>query len=75
MHPPQAQCSLARFHVVLATWDPVAAVVLHSARNVDQATIAFHLERHRLSADRVRGELLVVQHDDQARTLLRESLG
>ena len=66
--------SLGRFHVVLATDDPVGAVVLHSAPTADAATIAFHQARQRLIQDMVRGELLVVHHNDETRMLLREPL-
>ncbi len=67
--------SLARFNVVLATAHPVQAVVLHSVPDADQATIAFHQERERLIQERAVGELVVVQHADATRTLLRERLG
>jgi hypothetical protein len=70
----RARRSLGRFNVVLATDDPVAAVVLHSAPTADEATIAFHQERQRLIQDVVRGELLVVHHHDETRMLLREPL-
>jgi hypothetical protein len=66
--------SLACFNVVLATWDPADAVVLHSARTADETTVAFHQVRQRLIQDLVGGELLVVHHDGETRTLLREPL-
>ena len=70
----RARRPLDRFHVVLATDDPVGAVVLHSAPTADEATIAFHQARQRLIQDVVRGELLVVHHADETRMLLREPL-
>jgi hypothetical protein len=66
--------SFTRFNIVLATWPPVEAVVLHSAPTADEATIAFHPARDRLVQERVRGELQVVHHDDETRTVLREPL-
>ena len=62
------------FHVVLATWTPMEAVVLHSAPTADAATIAFHQARDRLVQEQVQGELQVVHHDDEARMVLREPL-
>jgi hypothetical protein len=67
--------ALPRFTVVLAHEATATAVVLDSARDADQATIAFHQTRQRLLRDRVQGELVMVQHDQDARTLLREPLG
>ena len=67
--------ALARFTVVLAPADSAEPVVLDSAADADQATIAFHQTRQRLLRDRVRGELVMVQHDQDARALLREPLG
>jgi hypothetical protein len=70
----QGQGSLGRFNVILVTWDPVQAVVLHSAPTADAATIAFHQARERLGQDRVMGELHVVQHGDETRRVLWEPL-
>ena len=67
--------SSALFTVVLANEATAEAVVLHSAPTADQATIAFHQARQRLIQDRAVGELVVVHHDEHARTLLREPLG
>ena len=64
-----------RFNVLLVTWPPAEAVVLHSAPTADAATIAFHQARERLGQDRVMGELQMVHHhDDETRTVLREPL-
>jgi hypothetical protein len=75
--PPRrpAPRSLACFTVVLADEATATAVVLHSAANADQATIAFHQTRERLLQDRTVGELVVVHHHDRSRLLLRERLG
>ena len=51
------------------------AVVLDSAPDPNQATIAYHQMRQRLLHERVRGELVIVQHNQGARMLLREPLG
>jgi hypothetical protein len=40
----------------------------------DETTIAFHQVRQRLIQDVVRGELLVMHHNGETRTLLREPL-
>ncbi len=69
-HPPPV-----RFFVVLATGTPVEAVVLCSVTDADQARIAFHQEWERLIQNRVVGELVLVQHADEVRVLLREALG
>ena len=61
-----------RFNLLLVTWPPVEAVVLHSAPTADEATIAFHQARERLVQDRVQGELRVVHHGGETRTVLRE---
>ena len=66
--------AFTRFNVVLATWDPVEAVVLHSAPTANEATIAFHQARERLVQDGLLGELQVVHHNDETRTVLREPL-
>ena len=70
-----ARPALTRFNVVLANEDTAEAVVLDSAPDADQATIAFHQARQRLIHERVRGELVIVQHNRDARLLLREPLG
>ena len=74
-HGERARSALARFNIVLANEDTAEAVVLASAPNADQATIAFHQTRQRLIHERVRGELVMVHHNQGARMLLRESLG
>jgi len=66
--------SLTRFFIVLAHEDTLEAVVLHATSTADQATLAFHQERHRLIQERVVGELMVVHHDEHTRKLLREPL-
>jgi hypothetical protein len=50
--------------------------VLHTARDADQASMACHMVRQRLTRERVGGELLLQVHrDNEPRTLLRESFG
>ena len=69
-----ARPALTRFNVVLANEDTAEAVVLDSAPDADQATIAFHQARQRLIHERVRGELVIVQHNRDARLLLRRRI-
>ena len=68
--------SFALFTIVLANAATAEAVVLHAARTADQATIAFHQALQRLSQDDGdEGELVMIHHDEQARTLLRVPFG
>ena len=48
-------------------------VVLRTARDADRATLAFHAEWQRMLAQEIDGDLLLVQHTEEPRTLLRES--
>ena len=73
--PSHREPALARFTIVLANEETAEAVVLDSAPDANQATIAFHQTRQRLLQERVRGELVLVHHDRGARMLLREPLG
>ena len=64
----------ARFDIV---FEPVGARkprVLRSAPDGDRATLAFFDEWERLTADHAAGELLLVCHDDEPCTLLRQPL-
>ena len=74
-HGARTRPALARFNIVLANEDTAEAVVLDSTPDANQATIAFHQTRQRLIHERVRGELVMVQHNQGARMLLREPLG
>jgi hypothetical protein len=68
--------SLDPFQVVLQAAGRHSSEVLHTARDADNATIAFHLARQRLTRDQVAGDLLLlVQQEEEPRTLLREPLG
>ena len=71
----QARSALIRFNILLANEDTAEAVVLDSAPDANQATIAYHQMRQRLLHERVRGELVMVHHHRGARILLREPLG
>jgi hypothetical protein len=66
--------SLDPFHVVLQAAGARSSVVLHTARDADQATIAFHVVRERLTRDQVAGDLLLLEQEKEPRTLLREPL-
>ena len=74
-HGEPARPALARFNIVLANEDTAEAVVLDSTPDANQATIAFHQTRQRLIHERVRGQLVLVQHDQGTHMLLREPLG
>ena len=65
----------ARFQVVFESCETREAVTLRSAPTGDQATLAFYDERERLRHDHAAGDLLLVYQGEEARTLLRESLG
>ena len=58
------------FEVILQKPHARRSVVLRSARDPDRATLAFHLERERLRHEQVVGALLLIHHDEEARTLL-----
>ena len=73
-HHGYSRSALTRFNIVLASVDTVEAVVLDSVPDANQATIAYHQTRQRLTDERVRGELVMVQHNPEARILLREPL-
>ena len=62
------------FHVVLNASGAREPVVVHTAGDADQASVAFHVARQRLTREQVTGDLVLVQHGDEPRTLLWESL-
>jgi hypothetical protein len=70
-----ARPALACFNILLANEETMEAVVLDSAADANQATIAFHQTRQRLIHEQARGELVMVQHNQGAHILLREPLG
>ena len=74
-HHEHVRSALARFNIVLANDDTMEVKVLHSTADANQATIAFHQTRQRLTHERVQGELVMVGHNQGARILLREPLG
>ena len=49
--------------------------MLRSAPDADPAMAAFYDEWERLRQDTAAGQLLLIYHDKEARTLLRELLG
>jgi len=64
-----------RFEVV---YEPCAAregVVLRCAPDGEPATLAFYDEWDRLMHEHAAGHLLLIYHDEDARTLLRVPLG
>jgi hypothetical protein len=60
------------FAIILRA-DDAPTVVLQTARDADEATVAFHTEQQQLTRRGVVGDLLLV-HQRQARTRLREPL-
>ncbi len=66
---------LDAYEVVMNFSGARPSVVLRTAPDPDQATVAFHVARQRLTRDQVAGELSLVHRDAPARTLLREPLG
>jgi hypothetical protein len=66
---------LARFEIVLEAEGAREPLVLRSAPDGDRATLAFYDEWERLRAEHAAGHLLLVCHDEVARTLLRQPLG
>ena len=65
----------ARFQVVFASVGAPEPLVLRSTHDADLATLAFYDERERLIHDHLAGDLLLIYHGAEERTLLRESLG
>ena len=65
---------LTRFHILFEPLETGESVMLRSAPDGDLATLAFYEERERLRHDRVAGDLLLICHGVEARTLLREPL-
>jgi hypothetical protein len=73
--PRQHPQRLHPFEVVLNT-SAREAQVLHTACDANRATLAFEAELQRLTQQQHRGgELLLVQHEELPRTLLRQPLG
>ena len=65
----------ARFEVVYEAFGAREWVVLRSAPDGEPATRAFYDEWDRLKREPVAGHLLLIYHDEDARTLLRVPLG
>ena len=74
---PRSQPRQVRLHPFAVQLQPCVAcepVVLRTAHDANRATLAFQAERERLTEQQIAGELLLVYHDEEPRTLLRESL-
>ena len=69
-----AQQLLTRFNIILTNEVTLEAVVLCSTPDANKASIALHQQRTRLIHDGVVGELLLMRHDGETATLLREPL-
>ena len=67
--------SVDSFHVVLHAAGARSPVVLRTAPDANEATIAFHMARQRLRRDQVAGDLLLlVRQEEEPRVLLWEPL-
>jgi hypothetical protein len=62
------------FEIVLLPLSKEAPIPLRSTDNADKATMEFHEELQRLMKERVQGELVILQHGEQASALLRQPL-
>jgi hypothetical protein len=71
----ERQERLHPFEVVLQASVAPEPVVLHTACDANRATLAFHAQLQRLSAQQIRGDLLLVHQAAGSRTLLRQPLG
>ena len=63
------------FAVVLQGAQARKPEVLHTIGDANQATLAFHAQLQRLTEKQIAGDLLLVQHEERPRTLLRQPLG
>ena len=63
-----------RFDVVLQPAFPDAPIVLRSAVDPNQATLAFHEELQRLTTQGAIGELILLRYNDVPTRLLRHPL-
>jgi hypothetical protein len=63
-----------RFDVVLQPSLPEAPIVLRSAIDPNQATLAFHEELQRLTTQGAIGELILLRYNDVPTRLLRHPL-
>ena len=75
MHQQTRSDPFARFEVVYEPFGGREWVVLRSAPDGEPATLAFYDEWDRLTHDHAAGHLLLIYHDEDARTLLRVPLG
>ena len=73
--PRQKPQRLHPFEVLLKPTNARTPVMLRTACDANRATLAFHAEWQRLTEQQIDGDLLLVYHDEQPRTLLRDSLG
>ncbi|HZG65618.1 MAG TPA: hypothetical protein VEZ12_02685, partial [Herpetosiphonaceae bacterium] len=63
------------FAVVLHASTADEPLVLHTTCDANRATLAFEVHLRRLTEQQTAGELVLVQHDEETRTLLRQPLG
>ena len=71
----QRQEAIDPFVVVLQVEATQTSVVLCSASDPNRAMVVFPDAFQRLAQDQVIGDLLLVHHDEEPRTLLRQPLG
>ena len=75
MPSPHRIDPFARFEVLFEPFGAGEPVVLRSAPDGEPATGAFYDERERLRTDHAAGQLLLVCHDEAARTRVRQPVG
>jgi hypothetical protein len=63
-----------RFEVVLQPSLPDEPIVLRSTVDPNHATVAFHQELERLTAQRAMGELILMRYNDFSKRILRQPL-
>ncbi len=63
-----------RFEVVLQPSLPDEPIVLRSTVDPNDATVAFHQELERLTAQRAMGELILMRHNRISKRILRQPL-
>ena len=73
--PRPKRVRLHPFAVVLQGAGAREPMVLHTIGDANQATLAFHAQLQRLTEEQIAGDLLLVQHTEVPRTLLRQPVG
>ena len=74
LSPAEWNDPIARFDIIFEPAGAREPRVLRSVPDGDRATLAFYDEWERLAGDHAAGELLLVCHDGEPCTLLRQPL-